>query len=186
MRRRQVLTGFAALAAAAWVRTASAHAPKMLRVGTVYLNPRTVSFWAAFRRRLRELGYVEGENLTIESQDIGENIDRLGEAMKDLVRRNIDVIVAGGPEVVLKAALAATRDVPIVMIAVDYDPLARGYIGSLARPTGNVTGIFFQQIELSVKRLQIMKDAFPQMRAGGRVLGYVVGRSMAGGAPSGG
>jgi putative tryptophan/tyrosine transport system substrate-binding protein len=166
MRRRQVLTGFVAFAGMAWAGAASAQAPpKVLRLGTVYINPRTASFWAAFDRRMRELGRIEGENLKVESHDIGENVDRLDEAMQDLVRRGVDVILAGGPELVLKSALAATRDVPIVMVAVDYDPLARGYIGSLARPTGNVTGIFFQQIELSGKRLQVMKEEFPRMRA---------------------
>jgi putative ABC transport system substrate-binding protein len=65
----------------------------------------------------------------------------------------------------LKSAVAATNALPIVMFAIDYDPLALGYVTSLARPTGNVTGLFFQQIELSEKRLQRMKDAFSQMRS---------------------
>jgi len=136
-----------------------------LRLGTVSINPRTASFWVAFERRLRELGYIEGENLKTESPEIGEHVDRVGEAMKDLVRHKVDIILASGPEVVLKSALAATDALPIVMVAVDYDPLARGYVASLARPTGNVTGVFFLQIELSVKRLQVMKEAFPAMQA---------------------
>jgi len=74
------------------------------------------------------------------------------------------VIIAYGPERTLKAAVAATRDVPIVMAAVDYDPLAKGYITSLARPGGNITGVFFEQIELAAKRLDLFKEAVPDLR----------------------
>src|SRR5262249_36951841 len=76
-----------------------------------------------------------------------------------------DVILAIGPEVGLKSALAVTRTLPIVMIAIDYDPFARGYVTNLARPSGNVTGVVFQQIELAAKRIQLIKDAFPDRRA---------------------
>ena len=65
----------------------------------------------------------------------------------------------------MKSALAATRTVPIVMVALDFDPLALGYVTNLARPTGNVTGLFLQQIELSAKRVQLASDAFPEIRA---------------------
>jgi putative tryptophan/tyrosine transport system substrate-binding protein len=69
-------------------------------------------------------------------------------------------LLAIGPEIGPKSALAATRTLPIVMIAIDYDPLARGYVTSLARPSGNVTGVVFQQIELAAKRIQLIKDGF--------------------------
>jgi putative tryptophan/tyrosine transport system substrate-binding protein len=81
-----------------------------------------------------------------------------------LVGRGVDVIIAPGTEVALKAAMTATKTLPIVMTAVDYDPFVRGYVASLARPGGNVTGVFFQQIELTVKRLQLLKDAFPDLK----------------------
>src|SRR6516164_1711925 len=77
-----------------------------------------------------------------------------GAAAWTLAAREPDVILAIGPEIGLKSALAVTRTVPIVMIAIDYDPLARGYITSLARPSGNITGVVFQQIELAAKRIQ--------------------------------
>ena len=80
-------------------------------------------------------------------------------------RRAPDVILAIGPEIGLKSALAVTRTLPIVMIAIDYDPLARGYVTSLARPSGNVTGVVFQQIELAAKRIQLIKDGFPDRPA---------------------
>ena len=73
--------------------------------------------------------------------------------------------MAPGPEVSLQSALAVPGDTPIVMVAIDYDPLARGYIKSLARPEGRVTGLMMQQIELAVKRVQLLKDAFPDLKA---------------------
>jgi putative tryptophan/tyrosine transport system substrate-binding protein len=166
MKRREFIGGLAVIGSWAVLRRSGHAASKPLRVGTASaINPRTAPFWAAFERRMRELGYVEGQNFSFEFLDMQGQTEYLGEAMKELVRRNVDLIIASGPEVVLKAAVAATHDLPIVMVAVDYDPLARGYVGSLARPTGNVTRVFFQQIELGVKRLQVMKEAFPSMEA---------------------
>jgi putative tryptophan/tyrosine transport system substrate-binding protein len=88
----------------------------------------------------------------------------LTEAIAAQIARGAQVIIAYGPERTLKAAVAATRDVPIVMAAVDYDPLAKGYIASLARPGGNITGVFFEQIELAAKRLDLFKAAVPDIR----------------------
>jgi putative ABC transport system substrate-binding protein len=141
--------------------------PKMLRVGTVQALPRDRSTWRAFERRIGELGYVEGENLTVDFIELKDPVDlrldleRYGEGLNQLLRREVDVIVAVGNEMSLKAAMTASNTVPIIMIAIEFDPIALGYVTSLARPTGNVTGVVFQQIELSVKRLQILKDAFP-------------------------
>jgi putative tryptophan/tyrosine transport system substrate-binding protein len=166
MRRREFLAGLAVIGSWAALPRSGHAASNPLRVGTASAaNPRTASFWVAFEHRMHELGYVEGQNFSFEFLDMQGQTEYLGEAMKELVRRNVDVIIASGPEVVLKAAVAATSDLPILMVAVDYDPLALGYVGSLARPTGNVTGLFFQQIELGVKRLQVMKEAFPSMEA---------------------
>jgi putative ABC transport system substrate-binding protein len=85
--------------------------------------------------------------------------------MKELVRRKADVLIASGTEIALKSAVAATDKLPIVMIAIDYDPLALHYIANLARPGGNVTGVFFQQVELAMKRLQLMRDGLPSVEA---------------------
>jgi putative ABC transport system substrate-binding protein len=147
--------------------TAIAQTPaRMLRIGLVSgATPRTARQYVAIDERLRELGWVEGQNLAVEFVNIQGQFDRYGEVMQDLARRNMDIIVALGPEPALKAALAATSTIPIVMVAIDYDPLALGYVASLARPGGNITGLFFQQIELVVKRLQLMKDAFPGLQA---------------------
>jgi putative ABC transport system substrate-binding protein len=96
--------------------------------------------------------------------DLQGQSERYGTAMRQLVDRKADIIVAFGEEEALKSALAATRTIPIVMVAIDYDPIALGYVTSIARPTGNVTGIFLQQSELAAKRLQLARDAFPGIR----------------------
>ena len=110
---------------------------------------------------MRELGYVEGQNFTMDYIDLQGRPERYPDAMQQLVDRKADVIIAYGPEDSLKAATAATKTIPIAMAAIDYDPFALGYVTSLARPTGNVTGVFLEQIELAVKRLQLVKEAIP-------------------------
>jgi putative tryptophan/tyrosine transport system substrate-binding protein len=165
MRRREFMTLLGG--AATWPLAARAQqVPKMFRVGSLSLAlPRSGGLWAAIEQGLRELGYVEGQNLAVEYINLNGRIDGVGEAMQELVRRKVDVIVSLGNEINLKAALAATRTIPIVMVALDFDPLALGYVTNLARPTGNVTGLFLQQIELSAKRVQLASDAFPEIRA---------------------
>ena len=166
MKRREFISLLGG-AAAAWPLIARAQTPpKMLRVGVVSLaNPRDATFWVAFDRRMRELGYVEGQNLIIDFVNLNGQVDRYDEATKEVVRRKPDIIIATGPERALMSAIAATDTLPIVMIAVDYDPFARGYVQSLARPGGTVTGVFFQQIELAMKRLQLMREALPDVSA---------------------
>jgi putative ABC transport system substrate-binding protein len=133
--------------AAAWRLTARAKTSETLRIGIISINPRTSPIWMAFLQRLRELGHIEGQNFTTEFV-LGGAPDTYYEGMKELVRRNVNLLIATGNEIALKSALAATNSLPIIIVAIDYDPLARGYVSSLARPSGNVTGVFFQQIEL--------------------------------------
>jgi putative ABC transport system substrate-binding protein len=113
----------------------------------------------AFAQGLRELGYVEGQNLVIEFRTAQGNIERLPDLAVELVRLPVDVLVASGPEATLRAARHATRTMPIVMIAVNYDAMARGYIDGLARPGGNTTGLFFMQPAFTAKRLELLKEA---------------------------
>jgi putative ABC transport system substrate-binding protein len=127
------------------------------------VNPRTTTFNEAMIRRLRELGHVEGQNLVIEFRNAEGDVTRLPALAAELVRLNVDVILALGPEVTLQAARKATATVPIVIAAVDFDPIARGYIASLAKPGGNVTGVVLRQIELTRKRIQFLKDALPNV-----------------------
>jgi len=162
MRRRTFFNGLTATAAAvALPRGAMAQAPAMLRVGGCSPQPRARSFLQGFDRRMPELGYVEGQNYTMDYIDLQGQMERYGDAMRQLVERKPDVILAFGPEQALKAATAATKAIPIVMAAIDYDPFTLGYVSSLARPTGNITGIFLEQIDLAAKRLQMVKEAFP-------------------------
>jgi putative tryptophan/tyrosine transport system substrate-binding protein len=150
-------------AAASWPISARAQqAPKMLRVGTASPNPRTFVTQITFERRLRELGYIEGQNFAVEYVQIAGPND--AESARELVRRKVDVIVTSGGDVSLKAAMGATRSIPIVMIAINYDPVERGYVTSIARPTGNVTGLFFRRPELVEKQMEILAETFPQRK----------------------
>jgi putative ABC transport system substrate-binding protein len=165
--RRNVLAALAAISGIAWrPKSLAAQArPDFLRVGGTTPQPRATAFTSGFERRMAELGYVEGTNFAFDYIDLQGDTSRYREAMRELVRRNVDVILAIGPEAALKAATDATQTIPIVMVAIAYDPLAKGDVTSLARPTGNVTGLFLQQIELAAKRLQLLQEAFPQQRA---------------------
>jgi putative tryptophan/tyrosine transport system substrate-binding protein len=153
-------------AAAAWPLAARAQQPakKMLRIGTVSGSQKSSPQWAAFLRRIAELGYQEGKTFAFDLVPAA-NAEEFETGYRTLAARELDIILATGPEIALKSALAATRTLPIVMVAIDYDPFARGYVTSLARPSGNVTGVFFQQIELAAKRVQLLKDAFADMSA---------------------
>src|SRR6266542_1539812 len=163
MRRREFITLLGG--AAGWPSLARAQRPaKMLRVGTVAGTPKSSPQWVAFERRMGELGYQEGKNFSFDFLQAA-TADEYEVLYRKLVANAPDVILAIGPEIGLKSALAATRTLPIVMVAIDYDPFARGYVTSMARPSGNVTGVFFQQIELAAKRIQLVRDAFPDISA---------------------
>ncbi len=137
---------------------------RVARVGMLSAaQPRSASFLQAFEHRLRDLGYVEGQNLIIEFRTGEGKAERYPALAAELVERHVDVLVASGPEAVLRAARDATRTTPIVMVAIDYDPVARGYIAGLPRPGGHITGLFFQQLELTGKRLELLKGALPQL-----------------------
>jgi putative ABC transport system substrate-binding protein len=162
MRRRE----FIALVAGATAWTLNARAQQALRlwrVGITTIQPRASPPYVALEQRLRELGYIEGQNLIVDVLNPEDQSQGMDGAIRELLRRKVDVIVAPY-ESAVKSALAATDTVPIVMIAADYDPLALGYIKSLARPDRNVTGLFLQEIDLVKKRLQLLRDALPDLR----------------------
>ncbi len=147
-------------AAAAWPLGARAQQHKMLRVGFVGMQSREAPHYANFLKRMAELGYQEGRNFTfdyIQTPDV-EGYDR---NYRELAGHNIDVFLAVGNEPALRAALSAAQGRPIAFLAVDFDPLARGYVTNLSRPGGNVTGIFVRQVELAAKRVEIVREAFP-------------------------
>jgi putative tryptophan/tyrosine transport system substrate-binding protein len=113
------------------------------------------------REGLRELGYVEGQNVTVTWVWARQDERKFPELAAQLVRLNVDVIVAANNAAV-EAAHKATRSIPIVMVLVE-DPIASGFVTSLARPGGNVTGFSSQWTELFAKRLQLLKDVTPQL-----------------------
>jgi putative ABC transport system substrate-binding protein len=163
MRRRELILGLGG-AIVAPTRGRAAESGKLFRVGIVStVNPRSAPQFVAFEDRLREIGDVDGQNLAIEFVTLGGELERYPAAMRQMVDRGVDLIVAPGPEQALQAASAATSRIPIVMIAVDYDPVDKHLVASLARPGGNITGVFMQRIELSPKRLQLFKQAVPAM-----------------------
>src|SRR4029079_16643950 len=172
MRRREFIALIGG--AAALPRRAMAQ-PAMLRIGSGSLQGGTRSFLQGFDVRMRELGYVEGQNFMMDYFDLQGRLEGYGDAMRQLLERKADIIVAFGPEEALKTAVAATKEVaatrtvPIVMAAIDFDPFALGYVTSLARPTGNLTGVVLDQIELASKRLQMVKDEFPAI---GKAMGF--------------
>jgi putative ABC transport system substrate-binding protein len=150
------------LGALAPVLSARAAEPKMFHVGIVFLPPCVGSNSLAFEQRLRDLGYVEGKTLAVDLLCL-EQIEGYPAAMEELVGRKVDVIVTTGQEAALKAAKQATTTIPIVTLAIDFDPVAKGYAASLARPVGNITGIFLNQTDLTGKRLELLKQMVPDM-----------------------
>jgi ABC-type uncharacterized transport system substrate-binding protein len=115
----------------------------------------------AFRRGLRELGYIEGQNIVIEFRYAEGKFDRLAVLAAELVQLNVDVIVSAGPSVT-RPAKEATASIPIVMTN-DSDPVGAGFVASLARPGGNVTGLTGLARELSGKRLELLKEILPKL-----------------------
>jgi putative ABC transport system substrate-binding protein len=116
----------------------------------------------AFRNRLRDVGYVEGQNLVIEWRFSRGKLDRLPALAAELVRLNVECIIAVGVAPT-RAAKGATNLIPIVMGNADDDPVRHGLVASLARPGGNVTGFTNIGSELAGKRLELLKEAFPKI-----------------------
>ena len=115
----------------------------------------------AFRQGLRELGYIEGQNITVEYRYAEGELDRVRALAAEMVRLRVDVIVTGGP-INTRAAKEATKTIPIVMTQ-DSDPVASGFVVSLARPGGNITGLSTLSPEISGKRLELLKELVPRL-----------------------
>ena len=117
----------------------------------------------AIRLALRELGYIEGQNIAIEYRYAEGKPDRSPELAAELVRLKVDIIVAAGGAAWIQAAKNATKTIPIVMVGPGIDPVEAGLVESLARPGGNVTGITNLTRELGGKRLELLKEAVPKV-----------------------
>jgi len=165
MRRRRLLLTSLAGALAAPLAAGAQQPSRVFRIGAVSAGaPRSSPHWVAFAQRLGEMGYVEGRNVAIEFRSAEGKPERFSELMADLARSGVDVILPVGPEASLRAAQEATTVIPIVVVAIDYDPIARGYVGGLARPGGNTTGLFLRQPELTAKRLGFLAEVVPKVR----------------------
>jgi len=161
MRRREFIT-FLGGAAAAWPLAARAQQPgRVYRLGSLNQSLRTAPHQLAFYEALRNQGFIEGQNLTVDDRGYGLRPDQIREHAFDLAKAQVDVIVCAGDWVV-QIAQEATKSIPIVGNGLDM--VGSGLVRSLARPGGNVTGLNFLGSDLDSKRLEILMQALPAAR----------------------
>jgi putative ABC transport system substrate-binding protein len=159
MRRREFI-GLVGGAVAAWPFIAHAQKPaKPHRIFWVSTETQPDPFVDGFREGLRERGYIEGKDVVLELRYAPGNPDALRGVISELTRSNVDVVVSSGPAI---RAMKAATDVP-VLFAISGDPVELGLVKSLARPGGNFTGSTFLSLELAEKRVELLKEIFPQL-----------------------
>ena len=163
--KEKILVSVVGIFILASVYLAEAQQPtKIPRIGFIYsagtpedpLPP-----FDAFRLGLRDLGYVEGKNILIESRYAEGRLDRMPALVNEFVQKKVDLIVAVN-NVVIRAAKQATKTIPIVMVT-SVDPVAAGYVESFAHPGGNITGLANLGRDLSAKRVELLKEVLPRM-----------------------
>jgi putative ABC transport system substrate-binding protein len=160
MRRREFISLVGV--AAAWPLTARGQQVRVARIGALYIGlADSESFKKELREGLRELGYVEGQNIAFEFRSAEGHLDRLPGLAAELVRLKVDLIVALYVPSAL-AAKQATRDIPIVIIAAD--PLETGIVPSLAHPDGNITGVSLMSAESTAKNIELFHDMLPSVQ----------------------
>ena len=165
MTRRQFLCALSLASIAGPIAAEAQQTEKLYRVG--FLNPRAATSppevgLKAFQNTLRERGYIEGQNIAIEYRWAEGKEDRLRAFAAELVGLRVDVIFAVS-SIALRAARNATQTIPIVALDLETDPVAAGLAASLARPGGNVTGVFLDQPELHAKWLQLLREVAPRV-----------------------
>ena len=163
MRRREFIALLGG-AAATWPLVARAQqSGRIIRIGNLSTaNPRSAPFYQSFERRLRDLGHIEGQNIVFEYRNAEGEVDRLPDLAAELVRLDASIIVTS-TAAATSAVKRATSTIPILMVAINYDPIALGHVDNLARPGSNVTGLYFQQLELLAKRFGLIKEMLPSV-----------------------
>jgi putative tryptophan/tyrosine transport system substrate-binding protein len=167
MRRRDVLWLMAAAACSVPVAGFAQPTARSFRIGVLggaADNPIMGPAYDAFLAELGRLGYREGENLTVLRQGVVDNAAVLAAKAKEFADSKVDVLVSLGTESALKAVVASSKTIPIVFVANNFDPIALDYVKSLAKPGGNVTGIFLRQTELAEKQVDLLIEACPDRK----------------------
>jgi len=166
MRRRDFIASLGAITA--WPLAARAQLSEGIsRVGMLGPDldltlPRQVR--QVFLAESQKLGFTEGKNFVLDYRRIDQGMEAAIAGARELVAARSNVIFVTGPELALKAALAVNAGIPIVIMAINFDPIARGYINSLAHPGGNITGLYFREPELAAKELELLAEAFPDKK----------------------
>jgi putative ABC transport system substrate-binding protein len=162
MKRREFITLLSG--AAAWPLAARAQqAGKVFRIGLIgrgLNSPATILPHQAFLAQMDSFGFIEGQNYTVTYVRL-DDPRGVSVVASEMLGSHPDLIIAAGPEIALQVVVGSSRAIPIVVIAVNFDPIARGYVKSLAQPGGNITGVVFQQLELAQKQVELLTQAFP-------------------------
>src|SRR5271156_3146650 len=164
MRRRDFIKSIG-IAAIVWLSAARAQPADWIgRIGYIGTDrgvPLGAVIYRAFLDEMQIHGFNIGQNLIVEFRPLEQDLSALSLDAAELVRLKVNLLVTDGTEAALQAAVAASRTLPVVMIATNFDPFERGYVRSLARPDGNITGVFLRQPELAEKQTELLLEAVP-------------------------
>jgi len=161
--RRRFLVASGALLAAPFAYAQPARISKVAILSTAGDRGST-PFYVALEARFRELGYVDGKNFSLHWGSATGRLDKIPEVAAELARSRPDVVIAAGSELVLRELRQVVGATPIVMVAIDFDPVERNFVASLSKPGGNITGLFLRQVESAAKRLELLAEALPDAR----------------------
>lgn len=161
MKRRKFIILLGGVAASVPFVARAQPAAKLYRISYLaLLSGEDTTLGKPLSQRLQELGYTEGKNMTLEYRSAEGRPERLNQLAVDLVSANPDVLIAGFGTLTAKAAMAATKTIPVIFTSVG-DPVGAGLVASLAQPGSNVTGLTSQASDIAIKRLQILEDLIP-------------------------